>query len=128
MLSLARQLRRRGVLGINRRNTDFVSLHNPRSLYPLVDDKLQTKELAVAAGMAVPELYGVISTQHGVRNLPAILAGHDDFVLKPACGSGGNGILVITGRRGELHRKPSGEWLSWGDRRRGHRLQLLCHP
>lgn len=117
MLELARRLRRRGVLGINQRNAQYVSLHNARKRYPLVDDKLRTKELAVAAGMAVPELYGVLSTQHDVRDLPALLAAHDDFVMKPAQGSGGNGILVVTGRRGELHRKPSGAWLSWGELR-----------
>ena len=115
MLSLAKELKRRGILGINRRNAEYVSLHNPRRRYPLVDDKLQTKKLAVAAGMAVPELYGVISTQHDVRNLPALVAQRPDFVLKPAHGSGGNGILVITGRRGGLHRKASGDWISWSE-------------
>ena len=41
MLRLARRLRGQGILGINQRNADYVSLHNPRSRYPLVDDKLQ---------------------------------------------------------------------------------------
>ncbi|AGA32262.1 alpha-L-glutamate ligase-like protein [Thioalkalivibrio nitratireducens DSM 14787] len=102
------ELRRRGVLGMNRRNTEMIATLNPRSHYPLVDDKLQTKELALGAGIAVPELYGVIETQHDIRRLSAIVAGRDDFVIKPAHGSGGNGILVITGRMGERFRKASG--------------------
>lgn len=102
------ELRRRGVLGMNRRNAEMIATLNPRSHYPLVDDKLRTKELALGAGIAVPELYGVIETNHDIRYLPEIVAGCDDFVIKPAHGSGGNGILVITGRLGERFRKASG--------------------
>lgn len=108
MLRLRRQLNSLGVLGINRRNAEFVSLLNPRRLYPLVDDKLHTKRLALQAGMAVPELYGVIAAQHDIRRLPTVFGGNDRFVIKPAHGSGGNGILVITGRHGRLFRKSNG--------------------
>ncbi len=70
MLELPRRLRERGVLGINRRNAEYVRLWNPRRLYPLVDDKLRTKQLAIAAGMPVPELYAVVTAQHDIRDLP----------------------------------------------------------
>ena len=109
MLALRKGLVERGVLGINRRNADYVSAWNSRRLFPLVDDKLETKRLALEAGMAVPELYGVIAEQHEVVELPRLLDGRQDFVLKPAHGSGGNGILVIAGRRGKRFRKVSGE-------------------
>jgi alpha-L-glutamate ligase-like protein len=115
MLGLARRLNSRGVLGLNRRNAEYITLLNRRRDYPLVDDKLRTKELALASGMAVPELYGVISTQHQIRNLPELLGPRDRFVVKPAHGSGGNGILVITGRHKEHYRKASGELVSWSD-------------
>ena len=39
-------LRASGVLGMNARNYFMISRHNKRSLYPLVDDKVQTKMLA----------------------------------------------------------------------------------
>lgn len=108
-LALRRTLRERGVLGINRRNADYVRVLNQRRLYPLVDDKLRTKELAIAAGVAVPELYGALASQHDVvRLLPRILEGREQFVVKPAHGAGGDGILVIVGRRGKLYRKASG--------------------
>ena len=38
------RLRDRGVLGINERNIRFTLGENPRRLYPLVDNKLKTKE------------------------------------------------------------------------------------
>ena len=115
MFELHRRLRQRGVLGINRRNAEYVSQWNPRRLYPLVDDKLRTKELAIAAGMPVPELYAVVDAQHDIRRLPEMLRTHEQFVVKPAHGSGGNGILVITGRRGELYRKSSDEVMDWDE-------------
>ena len=98
ILDWVRGLRANGVLGLNERNTDFIMQFNPRRLYPLVDDKLRTKELAIAAGIAVPQLYGVIRTDHDVRALPEIVSNHQDFAIKPAQGSGGDGILVVAGR------------------------------
>ena len=98
MLDTARKLRAAGVLGLNERNSDFIMRLNPRRLYPRVDDKALTKKLAIAAGMAVPDLYGIISNQGEVRRFPEIVADHASFVIKPARGSGGNGIVVITGR------------------------------
>ena len=43
-------------LGINQRNSDYIMRYNKRKLYPLVDDKLQTKQLAIDAEIAVPKL------------------------------------------------------------------------
>lgn len=98
MFKTAGKLRRSGVLGLNERNADIIMRLNPRRLYPRVDDKALTKELALAAGMAVPDLYGVIVHQADVRNFASIVADCDSFVIKPAQGSGGDGILVVTGR------------------------------
>lgn len=104
----ARALREHGVLGMNQRNGDFIARVNPRRLYPLVDDKVRTKTLAQAAGIQVPELYGLIAIQHQVLELPKLLEGREDFVVKPVNGSGGNGVLVIVGRRKGRYRKASG--------------------
>ena len=98
MIATAQQLREAGVLGLNERNTDFIMRLNPRRLYPRVDDKVLTKELALDAGMAVPELYGIVSNQGEAGDFGTIVADHDSFVIKPAQGSGGDGILVVTGR------------------------------
>jgi hypothetical protein len=60
-------LRNRGVLGINCRNSELISRFNPRKLYPLVDDKLRTKKLAMDHGVPVPELFGSLSTIHDIN-------------------------------------------------------------
>jgi alpha-L-glutamate ligase-like protein len=104
-------LAQEGVLGLNRRNGDYILKFNPRRLFPLVDDKLQTKQLALKAGIAVPDLYGVIETQRDIRRLPEIVATHQEFALKPAHGSAGDGIVVISGRSSSRYRTISGALL-----------------
>jgi alpha-L-glutamate ligase-like protein len=108
MFGLAMHLADRGVLGLNRRNAEYILRYNPRRLYPLVDDKSLTKQLAQRAGIAVPELYGVVEAEHQVRNLSDMLREYRDFVIKPARGSGGDGILVISGRLRQMYRKING--------------------
>ncbi len=114
MLSFANPflLRKQGVLGINQRNSDYIMRYNKRKLYPLVDDKLQTKQLAINANIAVPKLYSIIRFNHQLKNLESHLEEHDDLVIKPAHGSGGNGILVLTGKIGKFYKTPSGELIS----------------
>ncbi len=115
MFSRFRDLAQEGVLGLNRRNGEYILKFNPRRLFPLVDDKLQTKQLALRAGIAVPDLYGVIETQHDIRRLPEIVASHEEFALKPAHGSAGDGIVVISGRSGARYRTISGSLLDRED-------------
>ncbi|MGM0412249.1 MAG: alpha-L-glutamate ligase-like protein [Pseudomonadota bacterium] len=91
-----RKLASRGVVGMNRRNIRYVGAYNDRRLYPLVDDKRRTKELAAAHGVATPPLLATVETQFQVRGLAAFLARQSGFAMKPARGSGGKGILVVT--------------------------------
>lgn len=107
-----RRLRELGIVGMNERNARYIQMHNPRRLYPLVDDKLRTKQLAEAAGIAVPRLIGVIETNRQARRIESLLDGRDDFVIKPAAGSGGNGIVVISGRVGDYFRRSNGAILT----------------
>lgn len=107
-----RRLEKLGVLGMNKRNGDFIAKYNPRSKYPLVDDKLQTKRLAEQAGLAVPKLYNVVKIEKDIPQLVAKLVGYGDFVIKPAHGSGGEGILIILGLAKGGFRKSSGQILS----------------
>ncbi len=92
------RLRRAGIVGINRRNAALIMPYNRRTQYPLVDDKLRTKQLALEHDIPVPPLYGVINTPHDIRNLATIVADRRDFVVKPAHGSQGDGIMVIVDR------------------------------
>ena len=105
-------LKNKGVLGINQRNSDYIMRYNKRKLYPLVDDKLQTKQLAIDAGIAVPKLYSIIKYNHQLKKLATLLEEHNDLVIKPAHGSGGSGILVLTGKVGKLYKTASGDLMS----------------
>jgi alpha-L-glutamate ligase-like protein len=115
MFSLARRLHEAGVLGINRRNAEYILVHNDRRFYPLVDDKALTKTIAQEKGIAVPELYGTIEIQAQVADIPDIVAGHDDFVVKPAQGSQGQGIVVVTGRSRGLYKLADGKLMDDGE-------------
>ncbi len=108
-LAPASSLRQRGVMGLNRRNLDYVSGYNDRKAYPLVDNKLRTKQLAATAGIPTPELIHDLARQYEVEAVRAQLDGLDEFVIKPAQGSGGRGILVIAGRDGDDFVKSNGE-------------------
>ncbi len=105
-------LEAKGIMGINRRNADYVLKYNKRSLYPIVDDKIITKERAIAAGIHVPQMYGVISTEKEIDKLDAIIGDRDDFVIKPAQGAGGDGIMVIADRFEDNFRSISGRLVS----------------
>lgn len=111
-------LARKGVLGMNRRNIAYIARYNSRSHYPLVDDKLKTKLVAQKARLNVPALLHVVRTQHDIEVIENDLAELSEFVIKPAQGSGGKGILVIVGRDGEGYVKSSGTRMSLNDVKR----------
>lgn len=98
MFNIIKRFNEFGLVGINKRNAGYTLTYNSRSQYPLVDDKLLTKELALKADLAVPELYGVIDSVGQLKNLDDLLEPYSQFVIKPAQGSGGDGILVISDR------------------------------
>lgn len=110
-----RRLQKAGVLSINRRNGDYVLRYNRRKLYPLVDDKLKTKRLALHSNIAVPTLYGTVETEHEIKTIDQLLEPYTDFVIKPAHGAGGDGILVITNRVLGRYRQINGKLLSTQD-------------
>lgn len=109
---LYQALKAKGVVSINQRNADYVLKYNSRKLYPIVDDKLRTKRLAEKAGIAVPKLYSVIENEHQVMEIEATLSPYEDFVIKPAHGAGGDGILVITDRMKNRFRKANGQLIT----------------
>ncbi len=119
------ELRDLGVVGINMRNARFLLPNNPRALYGLVDDKLQTKALAEKEGLSVPETYAVIRSPHQSSKIDDLLAAHSSFVVKPARGSGGKGVLVIDSKAGDHYVKPSGSTLT-GDELRHHVSNILA--
>ncbi|AQS36345.1 alpha-L-glutamate ligase-related protein [Shewanella psychrophila] len=108
-------LRSKGVLCMNKRNIDYIGRCNPRKFYKRVDDKLTTKQLALANNIAVPSLIGVVREQHEIESIPAMVASEDGFVIKPSKGSGGKGILVITKVEAGRYYKPNGQEVTPSD-------------
>ncbi|MEM7076992.1 MAG: alpha-L-glutamate ligase-like protein [Pseudomonadota bacterium] len=112
------RLRGKGILGMNRRNVAYISRYNDREHFPVVDNKLTTKLVAEEHQLAVPKLLQVVRTQYEVESIEEILKDLDAFVAKPAQGSGGRGILVITNKVEDGYQKASGDIISLGDIKR----------
>jgi alpha-L-glutamate ligase-like protein len=80
-----------------------------------VDDKLLTKRLAEEHHIPVPPLYHVMEYHGDLKRFPKVLESHRGFVVKPARGAGGSGIVLVTDRTPEGFVKQSGEVISWKD-------------
>lgn len=114
-----------GIMGMNQRNVNYMGRYNKRKLYPLVDNKLKTKEMAIAHHVTTPKLLGTIKNQHDVTNFLKIIGDNQEFCIKPAQGSGGKGILAITSRQDTLFIKASGQGINNHDVRR-HLSNILA--
>lgn len=110
-----RELENAGILGINHRNLAFIQESNLRALYPRVDNKTITKEICHANGIPVPETYALIRRYGDVRQFPKLIGDRTEFVIKPASGAAGRGIIVIARKKGNDYETPSGRLLSEGD-------------
>lgn len=95
LFKIYKNLKKNGVLGINSRNYDYILKLNDRKYFPLVDDKLQTKTIALDNGINTTKVIGVIRFGYEVKNILNLVKNYKEFVIKPAQGSGGKGILVI---------------------------------
>jgi alpha-L-glutamate ligase-like protein len=111
LFKAARRLKELGVLGMNRRNAACILDHNPRARYPIVDDKLRMSDLCRRIGVPTPAVYASVDSYGLMRRLPDLLAGRDDFVVKPNRGSAGRGVLVVIGRTGNDYVRHNGERL-----------------
>jgi len=109
------QLRQRGVLGINSRNAEYVLCRNPRAHYPRVDDKLLTKRICEAHGIPVPATYRVIQRHGDIARFAELINGRQQFVIKPAKGAEGRGIIVVAEQNQREFVTSSGERLALAD-------------
>ncbi|MBU1018084.1 DUF1704 domain-containing protein [Patescibacteria group bacterium] len=88
-----------GLLGINARNLLYIRAYNPKKAIMMADSKIKTKNFLSARGVPVAKFYASIHNKKELDNfdwdsLP------NSFVLKPNSGYGGEGILIIRGRKG----------------------------
>lgn len=99
--------RLKDVVGINRRNVELVYAYNKRRDYPLVDDKIVCKKLLESGGVPVANTVCVCEGLFALPRVMAVLREREQFVVKPANGSGGDGIMVL-GQRTESGWKSAG--------------------
>ncbi|MEX0289095.1 MAG: sugar-transfer associated ATP-grasp domain-containing protein [Flavobacteriaceae bacterium] len=97
----------KGVIGLNRRNIEFIYPHNARKHYTLADDKVQAKMILHENNIACARTYAVIERISQIKGKWAGLQNHKALVIKPAKGCGGDGIKILKKNRG-------GEWQSSG--------------
>jgi len=95
----------KGILGLSARNIHYIRPANPGSAIELADNKLNFKKVLKKAKIATPKTLGIIKNRKELQKfnwdkLP------DTFALKPNRGLGGEGIVIVYGRR-----KNNGPWI-----------------
>src|SRR5215813_1063129 len=96
------QLLSQHVLGINRRNQELIARYNPRTLFQVVDHKVKTKEVLSALGVPVVDTLAVYRFQYDIRRFADDSHGWREFVVKPAQGAGGEGVVIVVDQREDL--------------------------
>jgi alpha-L-glutamate ligase-like protein len=101
-------------LGMNARNFIYIRQHNKGSAKRIADDKLATKERLIAYGASTPALIASFKNHHDVRTFGwSTLPG--TFVVKPARGYGGEGIMVVSKWNGSEGKTIRGEVITTHD-------------
>lgn len=89
---------RNKLLGMNARNLRFIRPNNPKKAIRIADDKLLSKKILRKGRIPVPKLIAKIRNFEDLDNfnwnkLP------NSFALKPTRGFGGEGIIVVYGKK-----------------------------
>ena len=88
----------RQILGMNSRNLEYIRPFNLSRAKRLADNKLLSKKVLAKNGLPVPRLITKITTHEELDNFDwQTLPG--GFALKPNRGFGGEGIIVVYGKR-----------------------------
>lgn len=87
-----------GVLGLNARNLLYIKPWNPRKAVAFADDKMKTKAFLSARGIPTAKIFARIESRAQLQTFD-FSALPDACVLKPNYGSGGEGIIVLNGRK-----------------------------
>ena len=98
------------ILGLNRRNQEYVRPYNPPSTKRIADNKILTKRILRREKIKTPDVYKLIRTKKQLQfldweSLPK------SFVIKPNKGTGGNGIIVFYGKK-----KGENSWIRPNDK------------
>lgn len=96
------------IVGMNNRNIGFVYPNNPRKYYPYANDKALTKQVLEENKIPTPTTFAIISNMWEVKEKVKEIEQYEAIVIKPAHGSGGGGILILSNQNG-VWIDPSGE-------------------
>lgn len=104
------------VLGMNRRNLQYIQGCNPRARYVLADDKCLAKAMLEKSGLPVPQTLAIVERRNQFDEQIEALQSLSSFVMKPSKGFGGSGVLVAARAEGRFVR-PSGKEITLADLR-----------
>lgn len=108
---------------MNARNLLFIRPYNSKKGIELARDKLATKQKLSRHGIPVPKLYHLFKEKNDLENYNWKLL-PNSFVIKPRHGFGGEGILVIYGKKKNTWVKPNKEEITL-DEIKLHILDIL---
>ncbi len=95
-------------LGMNARNFLFIRKYNSPSSKRIADNKLRTKRLLIGNKIPTTRLLKAFNSREAIREFSWDLP-ESGFVVKPARGYGGEGILVFTNWKNGKGRTVSGK-------------------
>ncbi len=113
------------ILSMNKRNQEYIFKHNPKSLFAYIaKDKMKISFHQL--GIPAPETYDIIHDRKEIKPAEKIMKAKQNFVIKPANGSGGGGILVLERKEknGENIYTAKGQEYSIEDLKK-HMIQIL---
>ena len=90
------------VLTMTVRNREFVGKYNAPDVMSLLT-KDNAKALLMPLGVPVASTYMVLRERTDLEKFKTWLADHDTFALKPSSAYGGEGIMLVKGRHGEMY-------------------------
>ena len=88
-------------MGMNARNFLYIRKYNPPSAKRLADDKLETKQILIEHNIATTPILATYYDHEEVRHFNWETLPSEGFVIKPARGYGGGGILAMKSWDGE---------------------------
>jgi alpha-L-glutamate ligase-like protein len=102
------------ILGINRRNVEYLRPYNTSRAKGIADDKILTKKVLARNGIPTAEIFKIIRNKKQLetidwKKIPK------SFALKPNEGTGGSGIIVFYGKKSARGVKPKADG-SYGSR------------
>lgn len=99
----------RNILGMNARNFLYIRRYNPASAKKIADDKLVLKSILIDNNIKTPPIFGKFYNHDDIRQFDWESLPERGFVIKPARGYAGSGILPIRKWKENVGTTVSGE-------------------